>query len=163
MAIDHRTYAELVTADDDLIGHVAYALYKRDKLKFCDSVEKKHNRAATEDELAIFIQSANLDTRLQGYKTQAESLLERLGEYQLEEALKTMRSEFDGELNRRLSESKSWRRVAAEALFGSIVTALMWAGIVLVGYTSRVGPSQMMNHVFGINIGTTQVETQPSQ
>jgi len=32
----HLTYAKLVNDEGDRAGHVAYALYKRDKLKFID-------------------------------------------------------------------------------------------------------------------------------
>ena len=42
--VGHRTYSALVEDDTDLVGHVAYALYKRDKL---NSVKmRKYARAS---------------------------------------------------------------------------------------------------------------------
>lgn len=87
MPVAHKTYSALVPKQDDLVGHVAYALYKRDKLKFCEEFAVKHGKPPGDAELEIFIHSANLTTRLQGYRTEAERLLETMAEYQLEDAI----------------------------------------------------------------------------
>ena len=102
MPVDHKTYSALVSKGDDLVGHVAYALYKRDKLKFCDEYSLKHSKPASDAELAAFILAANLTTRIQGYRTEAERLLETMGEYQLEEAIAQLQVDFDEKLLRRL-------------------------------------------------------------
>lgn len=152
VTIRHNTYGQLVQDDDDLIGHVAYSLYKRDKLKFCDGLRQKHQRDPTLAEVEIFIQSSTLDSRLEGYRTQSETLLERMMEYQLEEAMDRIQAESDKELQRKLSEPKAWSRSIAEALLGSLVTAAMWGAIVLVLYTNKVGLDKVAKDIFNIDM-----------
>ena len=152
MAIAHKTYAALVPKPDDLVGHVAYALYKRDKLKFCEEYALKNNHPPGDVELETFIHAANLTTRLQGYRTEAERLLETMAEYQLEDAIKVIELEANKELLRKLSEAKSWRRSIAEALVGSLAVAIVWAALVFVVFANKVGVEQMARDVWGIGL-----------
>ena len=108
-SISHSTYSTLVRGDADLIGHVAYALYKRDKLKFCDAFASKYGRRPSTDEVGVFIASSNLDTRIDGYRSQAETLLERMTEYQLEDAVMQIKADADASLLRKLSQAKPSR------------------------------------------------------
>ena len=49
MSGPHLTYGTLVKDEGDMVGHVAYALYKRDKLSFIQAIRRrphsKHVRA----------------------------------------------------------------------------------------------------------------------
>lgn len=148
-AIAHRTYSALVQADDDLVGHVAYALYKRDKLKFCESVRASEGRLATQEEIATFIRACNLDTTLQGYRSQAELLLERMTEYQLEDAIAAVEAHAKDDLLQQLKQARSWSRSVAEALLGSVAVALMWAALILIVYGNRIGFARLMKDVLG--------------
>lgn len=159
MPVQHKTYSALVPKDDDLVGHVAYALYKRDKLKFCeDYAAQNGGKPAGDPELAIFIQAANLATRLQGYRTEAERLLETMAEYQLEEAIEQIQADYNEKLLRKLSEAKSWGRSVLEALLGSVVVALVWGALVLVLYTNKVGPERVAKEIFGIDVRADEVQ-----
>ena len=109
-SISHRTFSALVQNDADLVGHVAYALYKRDKLKFSEEFRARNSREPLPAEVEIFIVGCNLDTRLQGYRAEAELLLEAMTEYQLDDAIEQVRIDANEELARKLSESKSWGR-----------------------------------------------------
>ena len=104
-SISHSTYSTLVRGDADLIGHVAYALYKRDKLKFCAAFATKYGRRPSTDEVGVFIASSNLDTRIDGYRCQAEILLETMTEYQLEDAVTQIKADADASLLRKLSQA----------------------------------------------------------
>jgi hypothetical protein len=145
--IHHSTFSALVQADEDLVGHVAYALYKRDKLKFCDAVRSTSSRDPTEAEVSAFILSCNLDTVLQGYRSQAEILLERMTEYQLEDAIGEVKRLADEDLLRQLKEGKSWKRSISESVIGSFVVAIVWAAIVLAIYASQIGPAELAKRI----------------
>lgn len=162
MPVDHKTYSALVSKGDDLVGHVAYALYKRDKLKFCDEYSLKHSKPTSDAELAAFILAANLTTRIQGYRTEAERLLETMGEYQLEEAIAQLQVDFDEKLLRRLSEAKSWGRSIAEALLGSFVVAIFWAALVFALYANKVGFERMAKDIWGVDIGGVASPAKPA-
>ena len=161
--IYHGTYSSLVLNDADLVGHVAYALYKRDKLKFCEKFKVKHSRPASPDELAIFIDGCNLETRLQGYRAEAEGLLETMTEYQLEDAIEEVKKEATKELARKLSASKSWGRSIAEALLGSVVVAIVWGALVLVLYTNKVGVDRMAKDILNVDINSAASVPRPPE
>lgn len=163
MPVDHRTYSALVPNERDLVGHVAYALYKRDKLKFCEEFLAKHGGTpAGAAELSIFIQSANLKTRLQGYRTEAEGLLETMTEYQLEDAIAQIKADADEKLLRKFSEAKSWRRTIAEALLGSFAVANFWAALVFVVYANKVGIERMAKDIWNVDIGGASQPAKPA-
>ncbi|MEI6317440.1 MAG: hypothetical protein WCS09_02920 [Pseudomonadota bacterium] len=145
--VQHSTYSLLVEDDDDLIGHVAYALYKREKLKFCEAYVRKHNREPDVAALQTFIDGCNLDTRLRSYRSEAELLLGAMSEYQLEEAVKEIREDAKDDVIRQLKEAKSWRRLAGEGVFQSLVTAAFWAVLVLILYAGLVGPKQVLEDI----------------
>ena len=151
-SISHSTYSTLVRGDADLIGHVAYALYKRDKLKFCDAFASKYGRRPSTDEVGVFIASSNLDTRIDGYRSQAETLLERMTEYQLEDAVTQIKADADASLLRKLSQAKPWGRSIAEALVGSVVVAVVWAALVLVLYTNKIGVDKVAKEIFDVDV-----------
>lgn len=158
----HQTYSALVQSDADIIGLVAYALYKRDKLKFCVHVRSSTGIAPTETEINAFISTCNLDTRIQGYRAEAELLLEAMTEYQLDDAIEQIRRDSNDELVRKLSESKSWGRSIAEALIGSVVVAAMWGALLLILYTNKVGFNRAAQEVLNIDVGPAAAASEPS-
>lgn len=154
--INHTTYSTLVRDDKDLVGLVAYALYKRDKLKFCEEFAHQHARAPLATEVAIFIQGSNLGTRVDGYRAEAELLLEAMLEYQLEDAIEQVQADAGKELTRKLAEAKSWGRSIAESLLGTVVTAIFWAALILLLYTNKVGLERMAKDIFGFEMGNAR-------
>lgn len=151
----HKTYTSLVQGDQDVVGHMAYAFYKRDKLKFCADTRARHGRDPLTHEIEVFIQTCNLDTVLQRYRTEAEELLERLTEYQLEDAIEEVKKVHNEELVKRLSEGKSWGRVAIEALIGSFAVAILWAALAMVLYWNKFGWDRVAKDVFGVTVSSS--------
>lgn len=47
-------YTELVKGKDDILGHIAYSLYKAEKIEFIESFKKGNNREPNENELNNF-------------------------------------------------------------------------------------------------------------
>lgn len=144
----HRTFGLLVQDDTDLVGHVAYALYKRDKIKFCDAELRRTGQPVTSDAVDTFIRACNLDTRISSYRSEAERLLEQMTEYVLEDAIETVKRESQDELVKKLAQGKSWLRAIAENVVGSIAVALIWATIVFVVATNKVGADKVLGDVF---------------
>lgn len=148
----HGIYAAIVNEENDLVGHVAYALYKRDKLKFCAEELSRTGSQATQDVLDTFIRGCKLDTRIASYRTEAEILLEQMTEYVLEDTIQEVRREQEEIYGRKLAEGKSWKRAIAENFVGSVVVALVWAVIVLMVAANKVGIDRVMGDVFDKDI-----------
>ena len=68
-------YSKLVRDDADIIGVVAYGIYKKHKIEFIESVKKEHNREPNAEEWRAFSISSNTDSQLEKYVSQAENLL----------------------------------------------------------------------------------------
>lgn len=128
----------------DLVGHVAYALYKRDKLKFCDDIVADTGCAPDADALEAFIRTCNLETRIVGYRVEAERLPEAFTEFQLADISEEMQREHDESLLKKLSEGRSLRRICGEALCGSFAVAGFWAAMVVVVLLNKYGPNHML-------------------
>ena len=95
---DHRTFSRFVERPDDLTGLIAYALYKADKVDFCDM----HPEA----DVKSFILTANLPTRIVAYRLKAEIMLEDMTEEALGEAIETIEKEQAAKLDAMVREHK---------------------------------------------------------
>jgi len=150
--IPHTTYARIVKDENDMVGQVAYALYKQEKLKFCTASYEANQRAASAAELGVFIQAANLPSRIASYRAQAETLLEEFAEIVLEEAVETTRAQCQKEYIDRLEKAKSWARAITENLIANILAIAVSAIVLLVIWGSRVGFVPVLGDALGYEI-----------
>lgn len=78
-------YKELVQGPDDVVGALAYILYKQHKIAFIEDTKAKHGREPNEEEMACFRTITCLPVTLSGFKERAEVLADEF----LEVALQT--------------------------------------------------------------------------
>lgn len=78
-------YSKLVTSDDDLVGHVAYALYKKEKIEY---IELKNNdgNPLTDADLIPFNEISSTQAALDGFRIKADILLQGFIDNVLDEA-----------------------------------------------------------------------------
>jgi hypothetical protein len=151
-AVAHSTYSALVQSDVDMTGHVAYALYKRDKLKFCESFAASRQRAPSADELQVFIDSANLSTRISAYRTEAEAALQDFAQEVLEVQLDEQEAAFNARLAGELRAARSFSRAVWENLVANLLAIAVGALVVLVVYGARIGFVPLAADVFGYDV-----------
>lgn len=68
-------YKELVKFDNDLVGLIAYGIYKKHKIEFIEQIQEKYNREPTDEECSAFFISSTTESQLAKYRNDAESLL----------------------------------------------------------------------------------------
>ncbi|MGL4727845.1 MAG: hypothetical protein ACRCWO_03725 [Bosea sp. (in: a-proteobacteria)] len=68
-------FSQLVKSDEDVIGLVAYALYKQSKRDWMIAFGNAHKRAPNEAELRAFIVGERTDRRIVTYRRLAEDVL----------------------------------------------------------------------------------------
>lgn len=68
-------YEKLVANADDLVGLIAYGIYKRHKIEFIDNVKSEERREPSEEECKTFFLTAITKTQLDSYRSQAETIL----------------------------------------------------------------------------------------
>jgi len=71
----NSVFQKLVTADDDVVGLVAYSIYKQNKLDWLRAFEKQRGVVPGAAEVAAYIIGENTPRRLATYRHLAESTL----------------------------------------------------------------------------------------
>lgn len=89
-------YEKLVENENDIIGHIAYSLYKADKIKYIKSFQQTHSTAEIqEDDLRPFHEISCIDNTIDRYRLQAVQILQNFLDNALSEA--TVQIEKDTE------------------------------------------------------------------
>lgn len=72
-------FSKLVNAEDDVVGLLAYAIYKQQKIEYIEDFTKKHDgRGPTDEELAPFNELTSQNKQIENYKNIAET---RFGDF----------------------------------------------------------------------------------
>ncbi len=72
-------FAKLVTADNDIIGLVAYSIYKQNKFDWLQAFHRARGREPNDDEVAAYIVGEGTARRLATYRHLAHATLEGRG------------------------------------------------------------------------------------
>ena len=87
-------YSKLVTSDNDFIGIVAYALYKKDKVKFIADFKYTHGIDPTEADLESFTKECNGEYALIGLRTKAEQTVNAFAKSLLKQEIDSLSPEI---------------------------------------------------------------------
>ena len=72
-------YKQLVDGEGDIAGHVAYSLYKSDKISFIEKFKREHDgKEPSEEDFRPFHDMACMEANLERYKMHSVSVLRRL-------------------------------------------------------------------------------------
>lgn len=151
----HTTYSALVEDPNDLVGLIAYSLYKREKLDFVEAQHTKHGRVLTSDELQVFYQLVNMPAQVEALRTRSATLLEQVTEAVLEEAVEQLENDYKAKLTAELKIHKNFWRAVGENVVANLVAAGLIALSVLVLYVSRVDIVPMIGKAFGYEVTAT--------
>lgn len=79
-------YSELVDGENDMIGHIAYSLYKSNKIKFIEQFKSENSdKTPTEDELHAYHKAVN--PSLPALRIQAEQILSNFTQLTMDETV----------------------------------------------------------------------------
>lgn len=68
-------YSKLVSANDDLVGLIAYGIYKKHKIEFIEKMKSDTGHDPTEAECQAFYSTSTTDSQLKNYRIQAETMI----------------------------------------------------------------------------------------
>ena len=71
-------YAKLVLAEDDLVGLIAYGIYKKHKIEFITKVKEEQGREPNDEERKSFFVASTTKSQLYNYRSQAETMLSEM-------------------------------------------------------------------------------------
>ena len=88
-------YRQLVKDESDVVGHIAYSLYKADKISFIEDYKKKHeNQEPSDERFEHFHESCCLPANIQRYRMQAVEILQGFVDDTLEETTKQIEADY---------------------------------------------------------------------
>ena len=128
MARQHHTYTDLVNdgSDDDIVGRIAYTLYKNEKLSWIKSFQEANGQAPTEDEIFKNFHHT-VEGKYEWYREEATRLMNDYIDINLEERLGTYQKELrDHAIVKAVS--KGWLRSIAENVLAGFVAAIIVVG-----------------------------------
>lgn len=68
-------YEQLVKSEDDLVGLIAYAIYKKHKIEFITRIKDEKGRDPNKKEYKIFFKASTTKSQLIKYRNDAQSIL----------------------------------------------------------------------------------------
>ncbi|WP_052729836.1 hypothetical protein [Photobacterium halotolerans] len=95
---NHKIFSDLREHDDDFIGHVAYSLYKDQKVKWIHHFNDKNGRYPSSDEIDQYFTSFNSsEESIAKYRDDAERMLNDFFDYSFQEELMSYKESIKNE------------------------------------------------------------------
>lgn len=150
----NQVYEHLVEGDDDVIGLVAYALYKQDKRDWLATWRRQHSSEPTDDQIDAFIATQMSFGQRDRYRVAARQVLDAYAHVAVDverpvitQAAVSQRIETAA--TRVENAGRWWRQLPAAilgGLFVAVVLAAIIAGLVALGvdvlaYLQPAGPA----------------------
>jgi hypothetical protein len=149
-----RAYEQLVSGDDDLIGLIAYALYKKDKRDFYINWIEQHGGPPQPDHVRAFSASVLTLGQQLRYRTAARDMIDAYAKTVsdaekplIERGAVTERFETAA---RKVEDSIRWyRQIPAGIVAGLVFAVVVIAVVAVLGYAD-VGPVARMQGINGL-------------
>lgn len=93
-------YERLVQDENDLVGAIAYVLYKQHKIEFINKIENETGNDPSKEQWAEFHRSTCLDSNIINYQKRAEGLVNQF----LHSALASHAEHIESQAEQRMSE-----------------------------------------------------------
>lgn len=136
-------YSNLVEDNNDIVGHIAYALYKADKIHFIENF-KHENSGAEPDEkdLKLFHSTTSCPGNLERYKLTAIHILQNFTNDTLHEMIQEIEQDAINRNKQELSQiisplkppgiAKSYLHGITQSVLGAIVFMVLIAGLLFM-------------------------------
>jgi len=86
-------YTKLVRNDADIVGHIAYAIYKSEKIKYIEQLKVGTDEEIEEDDLKPFHDICSSDDNITKYRFMASRILRSFLDNTLSESIQNMERE----------------------------------------------------------------------
>ncbi len=146
-------YTTLVKDERDIIGIIAYELYKRQKIEFIKNFEVKYGNAPTDEELKNFHDISNSQSQLESYRSRAGDLAKNFLEISLAVKANELEDYYDKKASNEIksAEPKFWFGVA-QGFVASFFFVLFIGGMVFVLQAANLGIKNAIEAAFNVQI-----------
>lgn len=125
----NTVYEKVVRRDDDLVGLIAYALYKQNKRDWLIQQRQRKGKDPTETELGAYLTAQQLDRTIQMYRDQAEAVLKDFGEQVIERATPELQQ---AAISGKIEETLRWYKQLPTGIAAAFIYTVILILIALV-------------------------------
>lgn len=146
-------YTELVKNEDDILGIIAYSLYKRQKIEYIKGFKAKHGRDPTDTDLLSFHEISNSPFQLQTYRNQADKLAQDFLTITLETRAEELEQYYEKKVVNEIKSHKPnyWIGVS-QGVVASVIFVLLLGLLVIFTWSLNQGPRQVIEQIFDVKI-----------
>jgi len=159
-------FSKLVQSSSDIVGIVAYAQYKTQKVEWIQSFERDNERKPYDSEMTAFHTMVNTDHALNGYRLEAKEILDQYTEQAVAEAAENIENYYKSIHQSKLEDIRGSHREAAEEviekakksgfysgigqnIIANVVVIIIGAIAIVVFWSMRYGVLDTLANVFG--------------
>lgn len=127
-------YKKLVKSDEDLIGHIAYSLYKSDKIQYIEQFKANNNgKELDESDIKLFNDVSNIDHAVDRYRNTAVAILQNFTSCILDAQVDSMQADYENYLKKVIKPLKTkWWEAIVQSVIGAFVFAIILAAFAFV-------------------------------
>lgn len=154
-------YEKLVDDRGDIAGHVAYSLYKSDKISFIEKFKQEHDgKEPTEEEFRPFHDIACMDASLERYKMHSVSILQAF----LNDTLSSTTEQIEDDCRKRHKDmlSEAVQEMKPKGFWHGVLQSVVGAFIFMVLLCALMFVLHLSDTQYTLTIGgngNTKVET----
>lgn len=151
-------YEKLVRSEDDLVGLVAYAIYKKHKIEFITRIKEEEGREPNDADCNAFFKASTTQSQLVKYRNDAQTILsdvvanttnEELGRFEQE-----MLTDYENRIKKCLPPW--WHNV-----LWSVIASFIFSGIGLFFYYLGISEKKSKSQPIEIRIITNDSIPKP--
>ncbi len=149
-------YSKLVDEESDIIGHIAYSIYKKSKIEYIES-KKLEGTSLTDAELIPFNDFSTSESAIESYKIKAELLMQGFLENVLDEELKNYKNQA---INQQAQILKGIIKPLTSGFWGNVWSGVLSAFIFAILLAAIAFIIQFSGSTFSINVEKPQTKTE---
>lgn len=134
-------FSGLVKDEDDILGQLAYSVYKRQKIEYIQAFRERNGTVPLDCDLIAFHDLSNSSAQIDAYRTQATRL-----------ATNFLESSLGAESEELAAFYSARAKGASQSLVGSGLFTLLIGCLVFFAWSLKQGPRQVIEQVFDVVI-----------
>ncbi|MFJ5299780.1 hypothetical protein ACIQAL_25080 [Pseudomonas sp. NPDC088368] len=149
----NHIFNALVADEDDILGQLAYAAYKRQKIEFIQAFKDKNGTDPEDEDLVPFHDISNGPCQLENYRTQAAKLVKAFSEASLASEVDGLRQFYSEKASNEIRSARPgfWKGVS-QSVLGSGAFTLLIGCLVFFTWSLKQGPRHVIEKVFDVTI-----------
>lgn len=132
----HNNYKLYVKDPNDIVGRVAYSIYKQHKISFLEKELATTGQAATQAKIDTFCDLYGNPQQVELLQQEAGRYLAGLNSELLRDTVKKIQVDYDKKLVKELKESGGIWRAIRYSIAGNIATGILIAGVMFTTTSS---------------------------